>query len=443
MKIIYIERPKVSSTDFITTWKTDNGGYTDYSNDHQVKLPLILSGTYDFIVDWGDGSTSHITTYDQEEITHTYAEIGTYTLHISGTLKGWSTPNFTGDSLKLLNISNWGIFNPGSGTEGSAFYGCQYMTCTATDQMDLTGVTTLAGMFYNCRCFNSDLSNWDVHNITSFFSMFASCHVFTSDLSSWNVSNSVSFVYMFLDASIFTSDLSSWDIGSCLYLTGMFEFAFAFSSDLSAWHTSQVLNMRNMFYDCAFDAHINGWDVSHVTNMSNMFGMGAMINMDISGWDVSHVTNMEQMFMNSANFNNNISGWDVSSVTNMNAMFNLCPAFARDLSGWDVSHVTKMMRMFYGATNFNCNLAAWIITNVAASVADGAYWANGMAYMFEGSGLSVANYSNTLIGWAGQAVHSDVHLGAGTIKYNATAVTDRATLTGAPNNWVITDGGLE
>ena len=47
---------------FITTWKTDTE-WVDYTN--QVKLPLDSDGTYNFVVDWGDGTSDTIAKHDQ------------------------------------------------------------------------------------------------------------------------------------------------------------------------------------------------------------------------------------------------------------------------------------------------------------------------------------------------------------------------------------------
>jgi hypothetical protein len=37
-----------------------------------VTLPLEAGGEYDFVEDWGDGQSSRITQYDQQEIQHQY-----------------------------------------------------------------------------------------------------------------------------------------------------------------------------------------------------------------------------------------------------------------------------------------------------------------------------------------------------------------------------------
>ena len=43
---------------FRSIWMTNQDGM---SSTNQIQLPLIRSGTYDFIVDWGDSNTDHIT----------------------------------------------------------------------------------------------------------------------------------------------------------------------------------------------------------------------------------------------------------------------------------------------------------------------------------------------------------------------------------------------
>ncbi len=59
--------------------------------DDSFTLPLFDGGTYNCTVNWGDLSTSEITSYDDADITHTYSDEGAtaYSIEITGTLISW------------------------------------------------------------------------------------------------------------------------------------------------------------------------------------------------------------------------------------------------------------------------------------------------------------------------------------------------------------------
>jgi len=134
---------------FIFSVKTDNTGT---SNDDQFTLPLISGGSYDFEVDWGDGTANDtITAYDDAAVTHTFGGgADTYTVTIyesgvgngNGTIQGWKFDN-GGDKLKILDISSWG---PLDISTDDAFYGCANLTVSATDTLTLS-TTNMSVMF--------------------------------------------------------------------------------------------------------------------------------------------------------------------------------------------------------------------------------------------------------------------------------------------------------
>jgi hypothetical protein len=70
-----------------------------------------------------------------------------------------------------------------------------------------------------------------------------------------------------------------------------------------------------------------------------------------------------------------------------------------------------------------------------------------MSNMFAGAGLSTTNYDATLIGWSTitspeTALKSNLVFSGGYSTYcNSTSA--RSILTSAPNNWIITDSGLD
>ena len=56
----------ILSTAFVSTWNTNNtSGSSSASN--QIKLPLNVAGTYNFTVDWGDGTQYTNTSWNHPE----------------------------------------------------------------------------------------------------------------------------------------------------------------------------------------------------------------------------------------------------------------------------------------------------------------------------------------------------------------------------------------
>jgi surface protein len=163
-----------------------------------------------------------------------------------------------------------------------------------------------------------------------------------------------------------------------------------------------------------------------------MFKEALAFNQNIGSWNVSKVSNMGQMFRGATAFNQPIGNWDVSKATDMSSMFRNASAFNQNIGSWNVAAVTTMASMFRSALAFNQNIGSW---NIAAVTT--------MSSMFNGVTLTTANYDAILTGWAAQAVKPSVSFHGGSSKYSCSAAASRAVLTGAPNNWIITDGGAD
>ena len=212
---IYIIRLQnvVKLTPFIvfkSTWITDNNGTSD---DDQITLPLISTGTYDFTVDWGDGNTDHITTYDQSEVTHTFSSTGEYTININGEIEGWQFNN-GGDCEKITDIYQWGNFLLGT-DEGSYFYGCSNLYVFTTDEIDVSDVTSMENAFRSCLSLTTlNISNWDVSNVTDMSHTFRNCESMTSEqmgaTKDWNIGSLTDAEYFMTDCinSMSTADYS-------------------------------------------------------------------------------------------------------------------------------------------------------------------------------------------------------------------------------------------
>ncbi len=215
--------------------------------------------------------------------------------------------------------------------------------------------------------------------------------------------------------------------------------------------SNNVILMNEMFRDATyFNGYVNGFDTSNVENMQYVFRDAINFNQDISSWDTSNVENMGFMFDNASSFNQDISSWDTSNVTTMIYMFYKATNFNQDISGWDVSSVTTITNMFRGIpsapTTFNQNLSTWNL-NTSSFVAQ---------TTFRYSGMSTANYTDTIVGWANY-----VYTNSAPYNVDMSTQTDRTFdrarsgganftdagaardyLTGATANWTIT-GDIE
>jgi hypothetical protein len=188
---------------FAFTAKTDNPGV---STSTQFKLPLTTSTGLNIVVDWGDASTSTITSHTDPAVTHTYASAGTYSISITGTLPGFKFA-LSGDCEKILNISNWGVLDI---TTNSAFQGCTNLTCSATDAPTIT-TTDLSLTFNGATSFNGAIGNWDVSGVNNMLAMFQSATAFDQNLGSWDVANVTNFVNFMRGKSAATFSTANLD----------------------------------------------------------------------------------------------------------------------------------------------------------------------------------------------------------------------------------------
>jgi len=138
---------------------------------------------------------------------------------------------------------------------------------------------------------------------------------------------------------------------------------------------------------------VQNWGNIVWSNMQSAFD--SCTQMDVTATDVpdlSSCVNMRDMFNGATSLvgNSSFNNWNTSAVTDMREIFQNNSLFNQDISSWDVENATNIRNMFTGATSFNQNLGTW---NLCLSLTN-------MNGIFRNSGMSTANYTDTIVGWA-------------------------------------------
>ena len=190
-------------------------------------------------------------------------------------------------------------FSPGSTTDAQVNSEDQ-----TTLSLNTEGVTSMSGMFKDCKVKHLDLSSLRTHNVTDFSDMFYNCD------------------------SLIDLNVDGFDTSKAEDLCGMF-------------HGCNKLTQLNV-------KHFN---VSSVLNMSYLFsGCRSLKVIDLEGWDFSQVENANEMFGYCEKLEKIIANFNFKIVRGMATMFDECFCLTEvDLTHSDLSHVFDFGYMF-----FNC-----------------------------------------------------------------------------------------
>lgn len=257
---------------FITVWDTTKIS-SGSSPNNTIVLPLLTAGSYDFTVDYGDGSgQKRVTSATSADRIHNYATPGTYRVTITGKLVGWAF-NRGGDRNKLINIERWGTFNPGPQVDG-VFAGCENLTVSATDAPDLTGVTSLRSFFADAPGVNPFVGGWDLKDVQTIDEMFRGVRSFSgSGVESWNTSNVLSMAGTFRNTESFNGDVSGWNVGNVRSFRRTFSGAQAFNRDLSGWNVrGSGTSVQNMLDGASSMSNAN------IAALSNWYWAGRFVD---------------------------------------------------------------------------------------------------------------------------------------------------------------------
>ena len=252
---------------FITKWQTS----LDPIGNPYVTIPTYPSETYDYDVDWGDGSNS---TNQSGDATHVYASSGIKTVTITGTFPRIYLDNGS-EAAKITSIDQWGT---GTWTSmEAAFHGAVNLVMTATDSPDLSQVTSMREMFRGAKVFNGDISGWDTSSVTNMSSIFTAASAFNQDISGWDTSKVTSMREMFRGASDFDQDISGWNTSMVTTMSLMFRGASDFDQNIGSWDVTSLTDAYNMFFSVTlssenYDALLAGWAAQSLQTGVNFRG---------------------------------------------------------------------------------------------------------------------------------------------------------------------------
>ncbi len=288
---------------FITTWLVANGD--------EVIIPIFGSYTYNYTIDWGDGTVEYGLT---AQASHIYTTGDTYEVKITGEFPALFFFE-SGSSSKLQTIEQWGtqqwrrLIN--------SFSNCVNLKLNADDVPDLSLIDSTSSMFQGCTNFEDlkdQIGNWDMSNISIISSMFNECTIFNENISDWTFTKLTRAVYTFRNATSFNQDISNWDMSKVDDMEGMFLRAKAFNQPIGNWTLNEVGYMTSFLEEASsFNQDLSNWNMSDVYDIRYMFYGASSFNQDLSSWDISNVEGFDDFFtgsgMTQENYDKTLIGW--------------------------------------------------------------------------------------------------------------------------------------
>ncbi len=375
---------------FVLKWET-----TTPNEEIQIG---VGSGTFDYVIDWGDGTVESYNT--DANISHTYATAGDHITKITGDFPHMNMGD-AGISAtfknKLYKILNWGDIAWDS--LETAFDRCSNLDFyDSIDSPNLQNCTSLFKTFFLCTALGNlnggsvDLSNWNVSNVTSIGQFFITYNSgINVDLSGWVINANITFGRLVSRCNIL--NVTNWDVSNVTNFSNMFNESNNLKeiAGLDTWNVSNGINFKATFrrvYDLTSLGDLTSWQFAPNANLESMFFANVVDN-DLDQTSRDSILNL-----------------NVSNAVNMKDMFSYTNSSWLNLSNWDVSGVSAFNGFLHNST------------------------------------LTTQNYDATLISWAAQSLQSNANITFGNSQYTlgGAAEAARSTLINT-YGWTITDGG--
>jgi len=419
------------------------------------KLPIGRSGTYNFTVNWGDGSEpSEITDGQDDAATHEYVAPGQYQVVITGQFEGFIQSLSIGkDISEILQWGDSSLYD----YQGSLSFAkaadpsglghpllpidkgpiplspaCDFFRLNGcpntggTGQM-LNGITLAADaqISFNASQFSEiDFTGFaSANSIFNFGAAFRDAAVTELDFTPLGVYGSNGSGYLIANSAIQDVKMGQWDtnLGFGKSSQYLFRDGIALKSfDLSQvdWSGSTLWNASEMFLNCA----IEQIDVSFLNNIVS-FDTGASGNSRIcqSMPQLTTVLNAQNIV-----FNANANNYEQQ-------LFENCPLLT-DVQGIGsaANPVGFIRGTFKSCTSLTTlDIASWDFSAVT-----------GLNEFANGVKLDTANYDAILIQMGATLVLTNGTSDFGLSTYTAAAQAARGTIE-TTLNWQVFDGGLE
>lgn len=271
------------------------------------------------------------------------------------------------------------------------FYNCQALTNIDLSTFNTSTVTDMSGMFRNCENLKSiNLNGVNTGNVYNFSSMFSGCDNLSAiDVSGFDTRNAVSFAQMFQECSSLKKiDVSGFNTEKVRSMYEMFRRASVVHLDLSNFNFENSENLSFMFSGCRY---LKSIDIAEIVapklkNTREMFANTGLESLSISRFQCGDNCNMYGMFSNNYSLNTiSLPDFDASRATNMYELFYMCHSLTQlDCSGFKTDNVTNMQAMFAHSSKLeNLDISSFNTSNVT-----------NMASMFAGTKVTGLNLSS-------------------------------------------------
>lgn len=392
--------------EFALRWETT-------TDNEEIQIG-VGDGTFDYTIDWGDGTVENYTTNDN--ISHTYATSGSYITKITGTFPHINMGDASVSQTfkdKLYEIVNWG--NIAFESLNSAFNGCSNIDMlNVINPPNLSNCTDIRDCFRLCLFLgninggNIDLSSWDVSNVLNFQGFYLAYNDYNLNISGWNINPNANIVMnisivqnldvsnmnfgtrtslsnmFWLDGVTSFIGLDTWDVSNINNFSRLFGRSSTLQSGLDGiidWNFQDGCSFASFFYalsgtDCASSANeisIKPSDVSSCFGYSNH--PNTLSNLNLNNWDMSLCTNVKSMFRNTAQFQKDLfSTWDITNISNFTSFFNDAQGLLRE--------------------NYDATLIAWEAT-LQATYPNGASYPYNISITFGNSQYTLGGQAET------------------------------------------------